>query len=118
MLLVLSQCYAWQWQVKSINLITPNMLWTYDSLDPNKTHALNALIMKFVNAKRRSSPEVEIWGRRTADPGMALCPRLPPRSFDSWWRTEWTSPKPVNIAQQKGHSIRELADLIQRQVSI
>jgi len=60
-LYTVSQCYNMQYKMKSINLFVPNMYGKYDSTDPNKTHAFNALISKFVKSKNENSM-INIWG--------------------------------------------------------
>ena len=39
-----------------MNLVVPNMYGPYDSINPNKTHALNALVIKFVKAVGEEPP--------------------------------------------------------------
>ncbi|TKS58506.1 MAG: hypothetical protein EWM72_02944 [Nitrospira sp.] len=62
MILVLSECYLTQYGFRSINFFVPNMYGPYDSTDPNKAHALNALISKIVKVRAEGRNEVEIWG--------------------------------------------------------
>jgi GDP-L-fucose synthase len=62
MMWVLSKCYFDQYGVRSLNLVVPNMYGPYDSTNPNKTHALNALVIKFVRAVKYGLREVEVWG--------------------------------------------------------
>ncbi len=118
MLMTISECYKMQHDIRSINLLTPNMYGPYDSTDPNKAHALNALISKFVKAIETGQDQVEIWGT-----GIAIREWLYAADFarivlhilkdinNSVYDT------PVNIAQEHGLSVKELVDLILKNVS-
>ncbi|MDD5129533.1 MAG: NAD-dependent epimerase/dehydratase family protein [Candidatus Omnitrophica bacterium] len=113
MILVLSDCYFMQYGLRSINFFVPNMYGPFDSTDPNKAHALNALISKIVKAKAKGSDEFEVWGR-----GIAIREWLFAKDFarvllDTLERlkgNEFT--EPINVAQNFGLSVRELVDLI------
>lgn len=115
MLLVLSKCYFDQYGVRSINLITPNMYGPYDSTNPNKTHALNALIIKFVRAVKHKTSPVEVWGT-----GKPVREWLFVKDFAALIRsaiqTREKSPAPVNLAQNRGYSVSELVALISKHV--
>jgi len=112
MMLALSRCYADQYGIRSVNLGVPNIYGPFDSTNPNKTHALNALVMKFVRAKRQGEPVVEIWGT-----GKPVREWLYVRDFGevvylviSGGGT--TAAELTNIGQKKGYSVDEIADLI------
>jgi GDP-L-fucose synthase len=115
MMLVLSQCYFNQYGVHSVNLIVPNMFGPYDSTNPNKTHALNALIIKFVHAEKDCLPEVEVWGT-----GKPIREWLYVKDFAEFVRHVIESkeylPEPVNIAQNCGYSVSEIVNIIKSQV--
>ena len=109
-----AECFELQFGVKSIHLLTPNMYGPYDSTDPNKAHALNALISKFVKAEHTNQPELPIWGT-----GVAIREWLYAPDFG---RMVWeviqqpTRPglqAPLNVAQNDGLSVKALVDIIQ-----
>ena len=108
------ESYQMQHAVRSIHLLTPNMYGPFDSTDPNKAHALNALISKFVKAEKISQPELPIWGT-----GVAVREWLYARDFA---RLIWEVlllpdrpglQQPLNLAQNDGLSVKELVDIIQ-----
>jgi len=111
MMWVLSKCYNEQYGVRSINLVVPNMYGPYDSANPNKTHALNALIIKFVRAVKYGHPEIEIWGT-----GKPIREWLYIKDFSDVIRrlilADNISLDLVNIAQNKGFSVIELVDIL------
>lgn len=108
-----SESYKMQHQIKTINLFVPNMYGPFDSSDPNKAHALNALISKFVKAKLDGTNQVTIWGSGIAirewlyaeDFGRILDIILKDKNFK---RID----EPINIAQNFGLSILSLVEII------
>ena len=115
MMWVLSKCYFDQYGVRSVNLIVPNMYGPFDSTNPNKTHALNALIIKFVRAVQNHSAEIEVWGT-----GKPIREWLYVKDFASIVRRVIEAGEdgmePVNIAQNKGQTVIELVDTIRQLV--
>ncbi|OON67330.1 NAD-dependent epimerase/dehydratase family protein [Hymenobacter sp. CRA2] len=114
LLWTVAESYAMQYAMRSINLLVPNMYGPFDSTDPNKAHALNALVSKFVKAEKISQPELPIWGT-----GVAIREWLYARDFA---RIVWDImllpdrpglDQPLNIAQNDGLSVKELVDIIQ-----
>jgi len=111
MIEVLSKCYQAQYGVRSANIIVPNMYGPYDSTNPNKTHALNALVIKFVKAVKAGSPETEVWGT-----GRPIREWLYVKDFARIVRllveTKDDFQQPVNVAQNQGLSVDELVSII------
>lgn len=109
--LAAATCYGRQYGARTVSLIVPNMYGPGDSIDPSRTHALNALVIKFVRATIRDLSSVEIWG--TGRPvrewlyvkDFARLVRLTIESGD-------TSAQPVNLAQGAGQTIAEIVDII------
>lgn len=109
-----SKCYQMQYGLKSINLLVPNMYGEYDSTDPNKAHALNALIGKFVKGDHENNKILNIWGT-----GKVIREWLYAKDFarvvsliikDKNLQEKLT--ENINIAQMSGLSITELVNLI------
>lgn len=118
LLLTVSECYQMQHGIRSINIITPNMYGPNDSTDPNKAHALNALVSKFVKAIKTNQDQVEIWGT-----GIAIREWLYAKDFA---RVIWEIlknidnekyKKPFNVAQEGGLSVKELIDIILQNIN-
>jgi GDP-L-fucose synthase len=113
MLLTVAESYRMQHNIRSINLITPNMYGPHDSTDPNKAHALNALVSKFVKAIETGQEQVEIWGT-----GIAVREWLYAADFGRLVVSilkDLENPKynqPFNLAQENGLCVKELVDLI------
>jgi len=115
LLWAVGECYAMQHGVRSISLLVPNMYGPHDSTNPDKAHALNALVSKFVKAQREKAPRLEIWGT-----GVAVREWLYAPDFARVVRQILLEPnllgldQPLNVAQNFGLSVRELSQLIQR----
>lgn len=54
--------YNKQYDFDSINLILSNMYGPEDHFEEERSHALGALVMKFVTAKEKNEPYVSVWG--------------------------------------------------------
>ena len=57
-----SWAYNYQYGLDIINIILSNMYGPEDHFEEERSHALGALIMKFVNAKENNDPFVSVWG--------------------------------------------------------
>lgn len=106
----LSKCFMLQHNVRSVNVLFPNTYGPGDSHDPNHTHALNGMIIRMLEAKRKGDSKFVVWG--TGSPVrewayiddfidiLVKCLELDGLEY------------PVNMGQQKGYSIAESANLI------
>ncbi len=106
--------YQKQYGLDVMTLILSNMFGPGDHFQPERSHALGALIQKFVEAKKNHSPFVDVWG--TGKPvrewlyvedgaeamvrGLDLAPHV----------------DPINIGVGQGISILDLAQFISEQV--
>lgn len=106
--------YERQYNMKFVNLILPNMYGPGDYFDEKRSHALGAMLMKIVNAKKDKLSQVTIWGTGKPirewlyidDGAEALIKAIDTNYFIN----------PINIGVGKGISIKELAKLIQKTV--
>jgi GDP-L-fucose synthase len=107
------ESFFMQHQLKSIYLLVPNMYGPYDSTNPNKAHALNALISRFVKAKYENQKKIELWGT-----GIAIREWLYAEDFARiveqivCGKVYVGLDEPVNIGQNFGLSVRELSNII------
>jgi|TARA_B100000315_G_C14242616_1_gene436014 GDP-L-fucose synthase len=89
----------------------------YDSTDPNKAHALNALVNKVVKAKIEGEESIDVWGS-----GVAIREWLYAEDFgrviiETFDRDDnYLFSDPVNIGQNYGLSIRSILDIIIKEV--
>lgn len=107
---VQSKAYAESGHIDVVNPILPNMYGPRDDFDEEHSHALGALVMKFVEAERNDRPTVTVWGTGTPvrewlyveDAAEALVRSLSVNP----------TVEPINIGRGNGLTIMELAELI------
>ncbi|MFC1945692.1 NAD-dependent epimerase/dehydratase family protein [Chloroflexota bacterium] len=111
---VQSWAYQQQYGLETLNLILPNMYGPGDHFEAARSHALGALVMKFVEARRAGSPEVVVWGSGCpvrewlyVEDGAAAMVRA--------LEVEYTE-QPVNVGVGRGTTIGELAAMIKEAV--
>jgi len=113
MLDVFAECYKMQYGIKSILLYVPNMYGPFDSTDPNKAHALNALVGKVVKANHQNLDEIQVWGSGVAIREWLYAPdfgRVLDEMINNLDQTYYS--EPFNIAQNFGLSISDLLNII------
>lgn len=109
-----SYAYHKQYNMDIINLILSNMYGPEDHFEEERSHALGALIMKFVKAKENNEPFVNVWGSGNPvrewlyvdDGAEAML-----RAMDIDEHAE-----PINIGIAKGISVIQMAELIKKYV--
>lgn len=102
--------YEKQYGCDIVNIIISNMYGPEDHFEEERSHALGALIMKIVEAKKRRLPLVTIWGTgnpvrewlHVDDGAKALI-----KAMDIPKQTQ-----PVNIGIASGVSIKTMAEMI------
>ncbi|MCY9804049.1 NAD-dependent epimerase/dehydratase family protein [Vibrio scophthalmi] len=105
-----SWAYAQQYNMDVMNIILSNMYGPEDHFEEERSHALGALIMKFVKAKQNNEPFVNVWGSgkpvrewlHVDDGAEAMV-----RSINAEFSLE-----PVNIGVAEGISIIKMAEKI------
>jgi len=109
---VQSWAYHQQFGFNTINLLLPNMYGPHDYFDVVRSHALGALIRKFVEAHEHDEPTVEVWGDGSpirewlyVEDAAEVCVHALGLS---------PGIEPINIGIGRGISIRDLAELVQR----
>ena len=110
MLLVQAQAYRQQYGMNAIHLLPVNLYGPRDNFAEASSHVIPALIKKCVEAKRRGSPFIEVWGDGSptreflyaADAAEAIA--LAAEKYDS--------PEPLNLGTGREISIRDLVHQI------
>ncbi|MER3413579.1 MAG: GDP-fucose synthetase [Armatimonadota bacterium] len=114
MLLVQLQAYREQYGFNGVYLIPVNLYGPYDNFDLETSHVIPALIRRFDDAMRLGYDSVTLWGdgtpsreflhARDAARGILLAAAL------------YNEPEPVNLGTGREITIRELAELVAREV--
>jgi GDP-L-fucose synthase len=111
----LASCYKLQFGIETYHFLTPNAFGPGDSTNPAKVHALNGMIIRMLRAKMEQQQTFEIWGSG--------------KPIREWIYAEDVAKlltlgieriralqEPLNLAQGKGYTIRESAELIAQAV--
>lgn len=111
---VQSWAYYKQYGLETINLIVPNMYGPEDHFEPERSHALGAMIMRMNIAKRNADSEFTVWG--TGKPVREWlyvddCVEAMIRSIDVQYTID-----PINIGIGFGISIKDLAEMIKKEL--
>ncbi len=114
-LYLIGKCYKEQYGIRSTNFLIPNTFGPGDSLDPNKTHALNGMIVRMINAKLKKERTFEIWGTGKPVREWAFVDDVVNILINGIKNKEDLL-YPINLAQNKGYSIRESAEMISNAV--
>ena len=109
-----SWAYHKQFGLDVVNLVLSNMYGPGDHFEAERSHALGALIMKFVNAKRNSEPFVDVWGSgkpvrewlHVDDGAEALIRAIDKPPFVDF----------INVGVAEGISILDMAKMIKKYV--
>ena len=107
----ISYCYNKQYKVGSINWILPNMYGIYDHADEERTHALNGLIIRMLKAQKARKTEFEIRGTGTPIREW-LNVEDAAKIFIQSITSKHSQIAPINVAQNTGHSIKDIALMI------
>lgn len=111
MIYILAQCYKEQYNIKTVNFMITGIFGPNDHTDPNKTHALNGMIIRMIKTQNMGAEEFEIWG--TGKPIREWIYIDDVVHFLKLGLTiEEDLTYPVSLAQNKGYSIRESAEII------
>ncbi len=111
---VASYAYKNQYNLDTVNLILSNMYGPEDHFEAERSHALGALVMKFVTAKINEEDKVVVWGTGTPvrewlhvdDGAEAMIRALDVENYVY----------PINVGQGLGISISDLATTIKEVV--
>ena len=109
-LLVGCKAFSDQYGSNFIHLIPVNMYGEYDSFDLETSHVIPALMKKFIEAKEKGCPFIEVWGDGSASREFlyagdcAVAIQLALQNYNS--------PEPVNIGTGHEISINDLVYLI------
>jgi GDP-L-fucose synthase len=112
---VQSWAYYKQYGLETINLIVPNMYGPEDHFEPERSHALGAMIMRMFKAKQDGDDEFVVWGSgKPVREWLYIddCADAMIRAIDIPY-TE----KPINIGIGYGVSIKELAEMIKKELN-
>jgi GDP-L-fucose synthase len=108
--LTMVQAYRRQYGFRAISLMPTNLYGPADNFDPVTSHVVPAMIRKFHEAKRDSSPEVTIWG--TGSPRRELLHVDDFADAAVFLMLNYDDDSIINVGTGEDVTIRELAESI------
>jgi GDP-L-fucose synthase len=111
---IVSECYRKQYQIKTLNFILPNSYGENDYINSEKTHAMNGIIMRMIQAMKNKDKEFIIWGTGTPIREWLYMPdacKLFKYVIDNEY---YDLPNPINIGQEKGISIIDTTLIVKK----
>jgi GDP-L-fucose synthase len=113
LIVIMSKSFEIQYGIKSINLILPNAFGPGDHLDPTKSHALNAIIVRMIEAKKQKQKFFEVWG--TGKPKREWIYSIDVARFiKRLLKKNFNKSLIVNVAQNKAHTINKIASIVKK----
>jgi len=112
MLLVQAQAYRQQYRFHAIFLLLANLYGPGDSLDPQRSHVIPAIVKKCADAVAEGKPEIIVWGTGAATREFLF---VEDAAAGIVLATErYDGPEPVNLGTGVEISIRDLVHDIAR----
>jgi len=115
MILIMAESYFQENGIRSKNIILPGIFGPGNHTDIERVHALDGIIIRMLKAKKAKENEFEIWG--TGKPIREWCyiddlVNVLSKSLSSEF-----SHSPLNIANGRGYSIAETAEITKEVIS-
>ena len=111
---IISECYKKQYGINTINLIVPNAYGENDYTDPQRTHAMNGIIMRMILAKKNKDPKFVVWGTGSPIREWIYMPDVG-QIFKYVIDNEYYNlPNPINLGQENGISIKDTVQLVKK----
>jgi GDP-L-fucose synthase len=114
MLLVQAQAYRTQYGFNAIYLLPVNLYGPRDNFDLDSSHVIPAIIRKCVDAKRARTQEIVLWGDGSPTREFLYVEDAAEGILIGAER--YDGDQPVNLGSGEEISIRDLADLIAKEV--
>ena len=113
--IVASKAYKKEKKLNSLNIIFPSLYGPYDKFDKINSHVISALIIKFLDSKKKNKKFIKCWGDGrpvreflfVEDAVEALIEII--KSYNNI--------SPINIGTGKGYSIKKIAEIIKKLIS-
>jgi GDP-L-fucose synthase len=100
--------------VHSKNFIIPNAYGPGDYLNPEKTHALNGIILRFLRSVKNKEKEFEVWGSGKPRREWIFAEDVAKIFLEEIKNNKIKDYYPINLAQNKSYSILEITKLVKK----
>ena len=108
----LSIFYFKEFGLRSKNFILPNAYGPGDYLDPKRTHALNGIIIRFIQSIKKKQKTFEIWGTGKPKREWIYVDDIAKLILFEFSKNKLPLLTPVNFAQNKSYSILKITKLV------
>ncbi len=108
--LEMCKAYRRQYGFAAISLMPTNLYGPGDNFDPENSHVLSALLLRFHEAKESGAPEVKVWG--SGQPRREFLHVDDLASAAIFLMEHYDSEEIINVGTGKDISIAELSELI------
>jgi len=108
---MISKCYNLQYGIETANFLIPNTFGPGDYEDTNRTHALNGMIIRMLKAQEQKSDQFTIWGSGKPVREWAYVEDVVKILIEGI-KSSKNYIYPLNLAQNKGYTIKESALII------
>lgn len=109
---MLNRCYEQQYGIKTLNLIMPNAYGEDDYLEVSRVHALNGIIIRMLQMQKEGKKQFDIWGTGTPIREWGYMPDIARIMYTIVDSDLTNLPNPLNLGQEKGYSINEVATVV------
>tara|TARA_B100000787_G_scaffold167242_1_gene153670 strand:- start:1398 stop:2330 length:933 start_codon:yes stop_codon:yes gene_type:complete len=110
--IVASKAYKKQTKLNSLNIIFPSLYGPFDKFDKINSHVISALIVKFLNCKKRNKKFIKCWGDGSPVREFLFVEDAVEALIEIV--KSYNDVKPINIGMGKGYSIKKIAEIIKR----
>jgi len=110
-----SLSYRKQYDFNSIMLILTNLYGPMDNFKKMSSHVVAALIKRFYEAKKNNIKEVSVWGNGNSTRDFCYIEDIVSGIISA--AENYNDSKPINLASGKETTIREIAEIIKKQIN-
>ena len=111
---MLNRCYEQQYGIRTLNLIMPNAYGEDDYLEVSRVHALNGIVIRMLQMQKDGKKQFDIWGTGTPIREWGYMPDIARVMYEIVDRDLTDLPNPLNIGQERGYSINEVAAVVKK----
>jgi GDP-L-fucose synthase len=119
-LMKISNFYYKQYSIRSLNLISPNIFGPGDHLDVTRSHALNGIIVRMLEAQKNLQKRFIIWGSGKPKREWIFVEdvaKLIVKSIDDKNTKLFKGFNYINLAQNKSYSINQIARIVKKLIN-
>lgn len=110
--IVASKAYKKQSKLNSLNIIFPSLYGPYDKFDKINSHVISALILKFLDSKKKNKKFIKCWGDGSPVREFLFVEDAVEVLIEIV--KSYNHISPINVGMGKGYSIKKIAQIIKK----